>query len=274
MEMNTLRHALVCAAVLACVATTSAAQEGFVQRALADSTFAWKSIASNRARIYYQEHSFAERHRAMILRSMTKTVDEVLSLLEEPDYDSVVKVFYLDSREQMERLIGHTYSGYTVWSENAVFVVLNPEWRSFEKHEFTHVVTLGAWGSPDDSSRWMVEGISVYADDWCREYSVDQIAHQLLSDDRLPPLRELFEDPASLGEIRAGFYAASVIGYIKDQYGVGALRKIWSGGTDTLEDALGVDTDQLGASWRSFLKKRVDARVHVDMDAINSSGCG
>jgi hypothetical protein len=272
--MNALRHVLVSAAILACAATTSAAQESFVQRALADSSFAWKSIASDRARIYYQEHSFAARHRAMILRSMTKTVDEVLTLLEEPDYDSVVKVFYLDSREQMERIIGHRYSGYSVWSEHAVFVVLNPEWRSFEKHEFTHVVTLGVWGNPDDSSRWMVEGISVYADGWCREYSVDQVAYRLLSDDRLPPLQELFDDPASLGEIRAGFYAASVIGYIKDKYGVAALRKIWSGGTDTLEDALGVDTNQLGVSWRSYLKKNVDADVHVDMDAIESSGCG
>ena len=76
----------------------------------------------------------------------------------------------------------------------------------------------------------MIEGIAVYSDGWCREYTIDEIAFRFLSDGQLPPLQELFDDYGTLGEIRGGMYAASVIGFIRDTYGADALRKVWRDG--------------------------------------------
>ena len=67
--------------------------------------------------------------------------------------------------------------------------------------------------------RWMIEGIAIAADGWCREYSVDEIALYLLNRGELPPFDEFFERYATLGEVRGGIYAASIIGFIQQKHG-------------------------------------------------------
>jgi len=245
-----------------------------VQKALNDSTFTWLSYTSDGVRIFCQQGSFAQRHRMMLLRSMRTSIDEVLELLDEPRYEPTLNVFYVDSRDQMKEIIGSPYSGFSDWSANGIFLVVNPEWRSFEKHEFTHVITMGVWGEPDATSRWMIEGIAVYGDGWCREYSVDEIAFSFLSNDRLPTLPELFDDYASLGEIRAGFSAASFIGFIHKTYGMKTVRRLWTEGTKDLGNLLGGEPDEIESSWRLYLKQSVRKDIHVDLDAINKLGCG
>ena len=210
----------------------------------------------------------------MLLGSMRTTVDEVLKLLNEPRYESVLNVFYLDSRDQMKRIVGSPYSGFSDWSGNGIFLVLNPEWRSFEKHEFTHAITMGVWGDPDATSRWMIEGIAVYSDGWCREYRVDEIAFHFFSNDQLPTLRELFDNYVRLGEIRAGFSAASFIGYIHKTYGMRMVRRLWTEGTKNLDELLRGELDVIERSWKIYLERNVRKDIHVDLDAINKSGCG
>jgi hypothetical protein len=246
----------------------------FVQKALDDSTFTWLSTSSEGIRVFYQKDSFAERHRMMLLRSVKSTVDEVLELLEEPAYEPLLNVFYLESRDEMLRIVGRPYSGFSDWTASGIFVVLNPEWRSFEKHEFAHVVTMGVWGSPDVTSRWMIEGIAVDCDGWCREYTVDEIAFHLLSNDQLPLLQELFDDFANLGEIRAGIYAASFIGFIRKTFGARKLRDLWLNGVGDLKELLGDDLNQVENSWRLYLEQNVRKDIEVDLDTIKKLGCG
>jgi hypothetical protein len=249
-------------------------QADLVTRALEDSSFTWLSSESSDVRIYYQPGSFAERHRAMLLRSVTGALEEALECLEEPEYDRLLRVFYVESRQEMERLVGRPVTGFANWEASGVFLVFNPEWRSFEKHEITHVLTMELWGAPDPGSRWMVEGLPIYCDGWCREYSVDEIAFQLLSDGDLPPIEELFENYAALGEIRAGFYSASVIGFIRRTHGAKALRALWLDGHGDLRESIGTDADQLEASWKRYLKSSVDANVKVDLETVSRLGCG
>lgn len=248
--------------------------EDFVQKALDDSTFTWLSSSSNGIRIFYQKESFAEKHRMMLLRSVKTAVDEVLKLLDEPAYESLLNVFYLESRDEMKRINGRPYAGFADWTASGIFIVVNPEWRSFEKHEFTHVVTMGVWGPPDVTSRWMIEGIAVYSDGWCREYTVDEIAFHLLSIDQLPSLQELFDDFAHLGEIRAGFSAASFIGFIRNTFGMTKLRNLWFNGVGNLKEVLDDDLDQIENSWKLYLKQNVRKDIQVDLDTINKLGCG
>lgn len=246
----------------------------FVQKALEDSSFTWRSSSTDKVRIFYQKDSFADRHRMMLLRSAGKTVEEVLELLEEPTYDAVLNVFYLESRDEMNRIVGRPYSGFSNWGANAIFVVVNPEWRSFEKHEFAHVVTMGTWGPPDVTSRWMIEGMAVYCDGWCREYTVEDIAFHLQTNGQLPPLREFFGDFANLGEIRAGFYAASFIGFVQNTYGVDKVRSLWLNGVGNIEAMLGNEIETIENSWKLYLKHNVGEDVQVDIETINKLGCG
>jgi hypothetical protein len=258
------------------MSTTVSAQEDvdLVKKALEDSTFSWNSCDSRSVRIYYQSGSFAERHRAMLLRSVTTTVDESLEFLGETKYDRTLHVFYVASRKEMERIVGRPYTGLANWTASGVFVVVNPDWRSFEKHEITHVFTMELWGAPHADSSWMVEGIALGCDGWCREYTVDEIAFHYLSTNQLPPLRELFDEFRALGEIRGGVYAASVIGFIRDEYGTETLKKLWLEGSGALDELLGADVDQVEESWKAYLKAKVSKDVEVDLKTIDDLGCG
>jgi len=266
---------IVLATLLGVVAAASPAlAQDLVRKALEDSSFVWRSSQSVGIRIYYQKGSFAERHRAMLLRSAKAAIGEVQKSLDESPLARPFHLFYLESREEMERITGSPVTGFANWGANGVFVVLNAGWRSFEKHEICHVFTMGRWGTPHDSSRWMIEGIAIYADGWCREYTVDEIAFRFVTDGELPPLRELFDNYRTLGEIKAGIYAASIIGFIRDTYGAGALRAIWRDGTENLTEPLGTGTDEIEASWKRYLKMRVREDIDVDLEAIDELGCG
>lgn len=275
-DKQPFRRGLVVVLLLVMIVTGVSAQRNtdLVQRALDDSTFTWTSFESEGVRIYAQPGSFADRHRAMLLRSVATVLNEVLDIIGEPEYDRMLNVFYLDSREQMERIVGSPVTGLANWSASGVFVVLNPQWRSFEKHEIAHVLTMELWGSPHETSRWMIEGIAVYCDGWCREYSVDEIAWHFLSRDELPPLQELFDDPRALGEIRGGFYSASVIGFIRHQYGVETVRSLWLEGPDKLTEVLGTDIHHIERQWKGYLESTVNKDVEVDLQVIEDSGCG
>jgi hypothetical protein len=258
------------------MSTVVSAQEdaNLVQKALDDSTFNWKSCDSKGVRIYYQPGSFAEQHRAMILRSVTTTVDESLEFLGETKYHSTLHVFYVESREEMQRIVGRPYTGLANWTANGVFVVINPDWRSFEKHELTHVFTMELWGSPHAESSWMIEGIALCSDGWCREYAVDEIASYYLATEQLPPLRELFDNFRALGEIRGGVYAASIIGFIREEYGTDTLKQLWLEGSGVLNDLLGAGVDEVEDSWKAYLKLKVNKDVDVDLTVIDDLGCG
>jgi hypothetical protein len=277
MEVSkTVKRATILAVLMAFNGVDVAGQESasLADQVLHDKAFTWESVASERARIYYQPGSFAERHRFMILRSLNAVVEEVLETLEESSYEGTLRAFYLESREEMERAMGRPVTGYSDWGGNAIFIVLNPDWRSFEMHEFTHVVTMGTWGPPHDSCGWMIEGIAIAIDGWCREYSVDEVTLGFLADDQLPPLGEFFKDYASLGEIRAGSYGASFIRFLNERYGVEIVRGLWSGGTEALPDLLGASLGEIEGAWKSHLRAKVPSPRDVDMEVIDELGCG
>jgi len=247
---------------------------GLVAQALDNPDFDWNSIRCDKVILYYQAGTFAGRHRQALLRSAELAISEVLVFMNESEYNRILHVFYVGSREEMNTLVGRTYTGLATWTASGVFLVSNPEWRSFDKHEITHVLTMGMWGAPDSTSRWMVEGVAIYNDGWCREYSVDEIAAELLSQNKLPPLERLFANFRELGEINAGIYAASFIGFIRETYGADKVYDLWKNGTADIERILDSSTDQLAKSWKSYLLNEVGDDFDVDLEAINDKGCG
>ena len=248
--------------------------EDILQRVLNNKAFSWLSYSSQNIKIYYQKDSFAQQHKSMLLRSIEKSVEEVLDTLHESASERLLSVFYVESREEMEQMIGYPVTGYAAWGVNAMFLVVNPEWRSFEKHEFAHIVTMGRWGRPAGSSRWMTEGIAIFCDGCCREYTVDEVAYALLKSGQLPALNKFFGNFSELGEIKAGFYAGSLIGFINERYGIETVRRLWQSGTGNIKEILGSETDQIEIMWKNYLKEKFRDNIEVDLKTISELGCG
>lgn len=246
----------------------------YLEKVLSDPRFSWESLSSDSNTIYFQKGSFADKHRLMLLSSLETSISKVLTLLDENGYAGNLNVVYLESRSEMEAIIGKPYSGLANWSADCIFLVVNPEWRSFERHEFAHIVTMGLWGRPDSTSGWMIEGIPVYCDGWCQEYSTLQIAHSLLKAGELPDLNLLFTEYMSLGEIRAGFSSASFVGFIAEEYGPDKLKELWHDGSARIEETLDESLPNIENRWREYIEQSVSGDLEVDLESIEQLGCG
>lgn len=271
-----IRKALSIAAAALFTAGGANAQppDSWIDRALAHPEFAWASVAADGIHLYYQPGSFAERHRIMLLRSAEGALADGLAFLEmEPD-GRPIRVLYVDDRAQMNTLIGHPYTGFAVWRERGVFLACNPEWRSFDTHEIAHVLSLGRWGEPHEGSAWMIEGLPIAVDGWCRTADVDRIAAHLAAAGRWPGLGAFLEDASSLGEVPGGVFAASLIRHLRGRYGAAILEETWRRGLGNALETRGLVPARVEGEWLDALRALPDPIREEEWARMDEDGCG
>ena len=163
-----------------------------VQRILADTRYEWLSIESPNTRIHSPAGSFAGSRQDLLPARAEEARRVVLNRLNEPGYSETIDLFYVDSRTDMERLVGLPVTGFAYCDEQAVVLVFNSTWRPFERHELTHVVTLGTWPAPAGPA--VVEGLATYVDGFCGGYENGRVARTMLDTETLLPFGSLTGD--------------------------------------------------------------------------------
>lgn len=245
-----------------------------VDRALANPEFAWRSIAADGVRLYYQPDSFAERHRVMLMRSAQGALAKGRGFLGVEADDRELRVVYVDDRAQMKQLIGQTYAGLADVNSYGVFLVCNADWRSFDTHEIAHILTLDRWGDPADGSRWMVEGLANAVDGLCQTSDVDRIASYLIAAGRWPGLTAFTADASALGEIPAAVFAASLIRRLREQYGAPIVEEMWRAGLAATLKARKIDATKMEKQWLDSLRHPANPLTEAEWKAIDADGCG
>ena len=247
---------------------------GMAQAALSNPDFVWKSIEGDGCRIHYQPDSFAARHVIMLLRSAERSMEEGLEFLEEGEYGRRIQVFYVNSREEMKKLTGMGSTGYADSESNSVYLVCKDDWRSFDQHEITHILSLNIWGNPHEPVEWIREGLAVYVDGRCGQYTINDLVGYLLAEDEFPSLKTVIFSFREQNDLIAYLQCGSVIGYVCETYGVEALRKLWDEGAENIESVLGVTLEELEAHWRKHVPESYPGKAEVDWKAIEDHGCG
>lgn len=250
------------------------ATDPLIDRALSNSAFAWRSIAADGVRLYYQPNSFAERHRVMLLRSAQGAIAKGCTFLGVEADDRELRIVYVDDRAQMKQLIGQTYAGLADVNSYGVFLVCNADWRSFDMHEITHILSLDRWGEPGSGSRWMVEGLPNAVDGLCQTSDVDRIASYLIAAERWPGLSAFTADASKLGEIPAAVFAASLIRYLRAQYGAAIIEEIWRSGLAPTLKARKIDATKMEQQWLDSLRHPASPLTEAEWKAIDADGCG
>jgi hypothetical protein len=248
--------------------------ESLIDRAIANRDFTWQSVAADGVRVYYQPGSFAERHRVMLLRSAKAAMDTGLEFLGGKRDARELRVIYVDSRAQMETLIGRPYTGLAVRDGHGVLLVCNPEWRSFDTHEIAHILTYGRWGDPIEASAWMLEGLPNAVDGLCQTSDMDRIAAYLLAADRWPGLSEFTKNAASLGEIPVAAFGASFLRYLRGKYGTAILEECWRSGLSAALAKRNIAPKQVEKDWLDTLRDRDDPLTDAEWKKIDTDGCG
>src|SRR5688572_1713206 len=121
------------------------APQGLAARALADTNFNWVRDSVPGFRTYFLRGTYPFTHRDSLQRRLPSALAHARALLDAPALAGPIDVFFIETREQMRALTGAAVTGFAHTAARAVFLVTNPEWRAFERHEVMHVVAADAW---------------------------------------------------------------------------------------------------------------------------------
>jgi hypothetical protein len=244
------------------------------QLILEDSGYNWTTIEAVGARIHFTEGSYAERERGVLadrVEGARRTILEALSL---PDYPVTVDVFYVDGRDDMRRLTGSPVTGFAFIEGQAVVLVFSEEWRAFERHELTHVISRNAWGEAGEPSDATLEGFAVFVDGDCGGYEVGRVVRTMLEKDLLLDWEPLLRAFRAQDDLIAYLQAASLVEFVDSQAVESGLRSLWSGGLGAAPDLLGVSRVELEDRWLEWLRASYAPIPDRAWERIRSDGCG
>jgi hypothetical protein len=265
--------AITCVAAMWCAACGgSGAPSAEAQRILDDARFPWETIESPHARIHYLPGSYAAAHRDTLAARVEGARSAALGLLDIDDYPTTLDVFYVESRQNMNDLVGRPVTGFAYYRDAAIVLVLNDRWRAFERHEMTHFVTYAAW--PEPAGAAATEGLATYVDGACGGYPNGMVARTILDRGELIPLAVLAADFRSQDDLTAYLEAGSIVEFVAQRQGTGALRSLWDGGIQTAPNLLGIPVTDFEPQFERWLSTTYDPISEAAWDAIRSGGCG
>jgi hypothetical protein len=246
---------------------------GLAASALADPSFTWIRRSLPGVRVYFLAGSYPANHQDSLLARIPAAVSHARALIDSPPLTSPIDLFFIETRAQMTALIGGRATGFAQPSTRTVFLVTNPDWRAFERHELMHIVAQHAWGPPAPGTDWLQEGLAQAADGRCAGYSNADVMLTLTSRHGWIPLDAMLTRFRAQPDLRAYLQAAAFVGYLLQRYGPEPLEELWRRGSR--RDSL-IGSSPLAVierRWREELRPREDVSVTA-LGAVESKGCG
>ena len=265
---------LCCALVLGCSGSPPAPDDSpEVKRILSDERYDWISVETPNTTIHFPAGSFAETNSDMLPAQVESSRSAVLGGLNVPDYSKTVSLFYVDSRADMERLVGSPVTGFAYFDDQAVVLVYNAQWRPFERHELTHVVTLGSW--PDPGGTAAVEGLATYIDGSCGGYPNGRVTRTILDSGAGLSLETLSGQFRQQDDLDAYLQAASLIEFCVERLGDEVIPAIWEKGLLGIPELLEISSvSDFELQFENWLSSTYDPLPVASWEAIREHGCG
>ncbi|MGE0353399.1 MAG: hypothetical protein AB7I33_16400 [Gemmatimonadales bacterium] len=255
------------------VAVRAQAPTGLAAAVLADSGFTWLRQTVPGFRVYFQADTYPARHQDSLLARLPPAARHAASMLQVEPLPGPIDVFFIESRGQMTRMIGRSATGFAQPSTGTVFLVTNPTWRAFERHEIMHVVAARAWGQPAPGNDWLMEGLAQAADGRCGGYSNTGVMLALAEQRGWIPLATLLTDFRSQPDLRAYLQAASFVQDLLRRFGPEPLRRLWTQGARPDSNVAGEPLEVREREWRAHLPAEPRPGPE-ELGYIELRGCG
>lgn len=233
-----------------------------------DERFDWQTLENERLTLYWYEgsDSFGQALFERANEALDTLETDIGITLEEP-----IKIFIYANHQDLLSALSTTsqeWTGGVAYTTFGVVVIgVNPsqlDWGlGAMTHEMTHLVIHQATDNPFSGlPRWLDEGIAVYNEN---QEELDQdfkpVFDRAVANNELMTLRTL-SSPFPADPLQANLaygQSGAVVKFIVDTYGpdkMAELLSIFAEGAlydEALEQALGVDTDELDNAFRAHL---------------------
>jgi hypothetical protein len=222
----------------------------------------WDSVSTGHLRLYFEPDGWAAGRVDSLRLETDAALRQSLRLLERQAFPFLLRVFVIDSRSDMQALVGRSAAGTAEASSNAVLLVGNERLAPQLRHEVMHAVSLQLWGHPFDpvtptqarQGGWLREGIAMLAQGRCGAYPNRGVAAAMLQRGDLLPvdtLRQAFYDrhPGT-----AYVQSGALVEYLLDRYGTEALYRVWTDGPGAVPAVTGASADEVERGWHRWLR--------------------
>jgi hypothetical protein len=246
---------------------------GLAAAAVADSSFSWIRRSVPGFRVYSLAGSYAARHQDSLLHRLPFALRHAETMLQVTATRSPIDLLFVESRAQMTRLVGTRATGFAQASARAVFLMTNPDWRAFERHEVMHVVAGRAWGPLGPETAWLQEGLAQAADGRCGRFSNAGVLLALTRRRGWIPFAAILTNFRAQPDLRANMQAAVFVGYLLHEFGPRALARLWRGGVTAATPMGGRTLGAVERAWRAGLTDGSQPDEH-ELTDIEAHGCG
>lgn len=234
----------------------------------------WERLVRDRVRLYAPRGSRAAARLEAFASEAKDAVFELAVLLQLPAvYTEPVDLFFVDSRRDMQRLIGASPNGFSDPVSRTAVLVVDSTGYSPVRHELTHILSWRAWGPPGPFTDWMLEGFAVFAD-WrrCREEDLHGVAGYLEKEGQLITIDALVRGFRDFDNSLTYLQGGSLVHFAFERFGIAKFRDLWHRGMDNLTFVTAMTLPQLDEAWRAWIRQR--ARVpQRDWRRLIESGC-
>lgn len=225
-------------------------------------------------RIYFRDSSYTSNHLSEIEQELDIAYSKILSVLNITSYDNGIYLLAVDSKEEMQQVMGYKIKGGAAKGHDLVFFVYNQNIRPQFKHEIFHLVSFETWGLTN--FRLLDEGGATYTDNYCfYDNPINSINAYYLQQKKLFPLDSLvnsFDSQAKISDLIAYIQSAGIFKYLYEKYGVEKMKLLWTDGFDKFYSIYGFTIGQLETDWVNFIKT-VPVPKDFDINKLKE-GCG
>lgn len=245
--------------------------ESLAHQLFTRSNSAWRTRDIAYGHLHFYESSWAARTQREIALATDSARIGSLAFLEVQD-TLPIEVFFVDSRQEMQRLVGQPIGGMVQSGERSAILVYNATYTPFLQHEITHLYSHNHWGSPRNG-RWISEGLAALANGSCQGHSVADLVKGLHQDGRLIAWEALSRNFDSLDELSANLQAASMVDFIRARGGMPAVRDLWmSEDWAVAEKLFGQHVTAIDSSWQAHIAAHPNA-ARLNVPVLRDRGC-
>lgn len=159
-----------------------------------------------------------------------------------------IHVYAVEASDRMHALLGHRVSGRAFHGTRVVGLVVAGDWPATARHELTHVELGRQWGAR--YARWVSEGTATWVGNPFHGRDVHRLVRdRLVASGRVLPLRTLARDFGRHPDEVTYLQAASVARFLREQFGLDALRAVWRDGLDAVPAATRLDVAAFERAW-------------------------
>src|ERR1017187_345801 len=227
-----------------------------IQRYLQQPGFRWTCARQTNFQFCWEANLDRDANMASARNSAEASRSEILRFARVSKYEAVIYVFFLESPERMETLIGYRGEGRSRPAQHAIFFVPTPI-RPNLTHELCHEILTNVWGAAEAC---IEEGLATFV---AERGVVHQTCLAMTVRQALLPLKELVRadwNPTVYSPDVTYVELGGFLEFLERAYGLERVKQIWQHGSELIPSILGKSLAALEDEWHLQLQHEIASR--------------